>query len=186
MAATRQVLTLEEFLERPEEKPALEYFEGKVSPKGSGTGQHSALQCDTTAIIDRLIRPRKVARAFPELRATFTGASLVPDVAVYRWERIPRTPAGKVANDFLEPPDIAVEIIAPGQSVAGLRRRCRWYSDHGVPAALLIHPERELVLLFRPGQEPITLTGDDTIDLTDVIPGVRMTVTQLFRALDMD
>lgn len=30
MAVTRQGLTLEEFLALPEEKPALEYFEGQV------------------------------------------------------------------------------------------------------------------------------------------------------------
>ena len=41
------------------------------------------------------------------------GASRVPDVAVYRWARIPRDDGGEIKDDFLEPPDIAIEIMSP-------------------------------------------------------------------------
>ena len=63
-------------------------------------------------------------RAFTELRATFGGHSYVPDVSVYLWERVPLDARGRVANDFVEPPD--VEIVSPEQSVNALVRRCVW------------------------------------------------------------
>lgn len=30
------------------------------------------------------------------------------------------------------------------------------------------------------------LSGDDLVDLSDVVPGVRITVAQIFSALDLD
>ena len=39
---------------------------------------------------------------------------------MYLWDRIPRTESGEVANRFYAPPDIAIEIVSPEQSVNGL------------------------------------------------------------------
>ncbi len=187
MAITQQRrLTLEEFLELPEEKPAFEYVEGVVSQKVSPQGEHSVVQYGFAEHVNRFARPKKLAWAFPELRATWAGASPVPDVSVYRWERIPRTPAGRVANVFREPPDIAVEIRSPGQRRAGQVERCRWYVAHGVLIALLADPRDESVTRFQEGTPERVLRGSDRIDLDDVLPGFELTVKDLFGALDLD
>ena len=125
MAITQRRLTLEEFLELPEKKPALEFEDGEVTQKVSPKGPHSALQAVLGEIFNRSLRPRRVALALTELRTTFAGSSRVPDVAVYLWDRIPRDAAGKIALDFREPPDIAIEIVSPGQSTNRLIRRCQ-------------------------------------------------------------
>src|SRR5690242_18087723 len=120
----RRALTLEEFLVLPEQKPELEYEDGEVTQKVSPKARHSVLQSACAEAVDRRYRRRKVAMAFPELRCTFGGQSYVPDVSVLRWDRIPRTADGRVADDVLWPPDIAIEIVSPGQSVNALVRRC--------------------------------------------------------------
>jgi Uma2 family endonuclease len=183
MAITQRSMTLDEFLELPERKPALEYQEGRITQKVPPKRRHSMLQLETAKLFDRIGQPDKVAKAFTELRATFGGASLVPDVAVYRWERIPRDSAGRVADDFREPPDIAVEIVSPKQSVNGLVRRCLWFVEQGTQIALLVDPADESVLLFRPGQATVALRGADRIDLDTVLPGFELTVQQVFDAL---
>lgn len=111
MAVIQQNLTLEEFLKLPEEKPALEFVEGMVRQKVSPKGKHSKLQAQFIQRINGFGPPRQLAEAFPELRATFFGASPVPNVSVYRWDRIPLDDKGQIANDFLEPPDITIEIV---------------------------------------------------------------------------
>src|SRR5919205_158788 len=115
MALARKGLALEEFLALPEEKPALEYANGVVTQKVSPKTEHSILQAEFVELLARLKRA-KVARAFPELRTTFADRSYVPDVALIRWERIPRTPAGRPEDDIFIPPDLAIEIISPGES----------------------------------------------------------------------
>jgi Uma2 family endonuclease len=182
----RTTLTLEEFLKLPERKPALEYDDEGVTQKVSPKGQHSSLQLELAELLNRPARRRKVARAFPELRFTFGGRSYVPDVSVYRWERIPRTPLGEVGNDFFVPPDIAVEIVSPGQRVNTLVRRCLRYLSLGVLVALLVDPDDRSVILFRPGISAVALRGPDAVDLSDILPGFRLTVEGLFRSLQMD
>ena len=178
-----QRMTLDEFLELPELTPALEYVDGVVRQKVAPQGQHVTLQDEFTQTINAVARPRKLARAYPELRATYAGLSRVPDVAVYLWERIPRLPNGRIANRFTEPPDIAIEVVSPDQTATDLVSKCIWYVKNGVRIALIADPAEDVVLRFRPDTLPDVLTGDDRIDLDEVLPGFELTVNQLFASL---
>lgn len=186
MVTARQRLTLEEFLRLPEEKPALEYFQGRVTQKVSPKGRHSILQYKAAEYVNRDAWPARIAFAFPELRATWGGASLVPDVAVYRWDRIPRDPDGEVADDFVEPPDVAIEILSPGQTIRGMDERCRWFVANGVTAAVAIHPRRRTATVYRPDGKVTTLRPGDVLDLDDIVPGLRLALDELFGALRFD
>jgi Uma2 family endonuclease len=177
--------TLEDFLALPEEKPALEFEEGVVTQKVSPKGPHGWLQWTLCAFVNEITGPPRLAMAFPETRVTFAGASRVPDVVVYRREHVPTTPSGEIADDFLIPPDIAIEIASPGQSLSSLVRRCSWYVANGVPLALLVLPRDRSVRVFRPNQQPLVLEGDAQIDLDDVLPGFQLAVSKLFDSLKL-
>ncbi len=88
-----------------------------------------------------------------------------------------------MAHDFLEPPDIAVEIVSPTQSVNRLVRRCLWYVKNGVRLALLVDPDDESVIAFRPDASDRGLRGPDRIDYGDMIPGLQLVVRELFESL---
>jgi Uma2 family endonuclease len=177
-------MTLEEFLELPEEKPYLEFEpDGTVVQKMFSLGRHSALQAGLLELINGFARPPDLAQAFPELRAIYGGAAYVPDVSVYRRVRIPRDVTGQVADVFTEPQDIAIEIVSPGQRVNSLIRRSVWYVDNGVHVALVVDPDDESVLDFRGGQATRVARGANVIDLVDVLPGFELTAEQVFSAL---
>jgi Uma2 family endonuclease len=186
MATVPKLLTLEEFLKLPEEEPALEFQDGMVVQKVSPKGKHSAIQRAFCELLDRFGRPRRLVQVFPELRTTFAGASRVPDIAVYRWRRVPLDSTGRIADEFAEPPDIVVEIVSPDQRVNALVRRCLWYVGHGVTVALLVDPEDESIVVFRPDQIPRSLEPADRIDIDDIIPGLDLTGAQLFASLRLD
>lgn len=183
MAVLHRKLTLEEFLKLPEEEPALEFAEGMVTQKVAPKGHHSALQYAVCEVFNQFAQPRKLARAFPELRFTFAGRSYVPDAAVYRWDRVPVDSTGRLVNDFLEPPDLAVEIVSPEQSVTALVRKCLWYVANGVRIALLVDSDDESVLVFHPDRVPVARRGLDQIDVGDVLSGLELTVQDLFESL---
>lgn len=109
-------LSLEDFLLLPETKPAQEFVNGKIEPKFMPQGEHSLIQCELVSHINQIAKPFKIAYTFPELRCTFGGRSLVPDVAVFKWPRIPLTEKGKIANRFEINPDWVIEILSPQQS----------------------------------------------------------------------
>ena len=62
-------------------------------------GQHSPIQGELVTAINAVTKANRIAWAFPELRCTYPagshpadvygGGSIVPDVAVFQWERLP-------------------------------------------------------------------------------------------------
>jgi len=183
MAVASRPLTLEAFSKLPEEEPPLEFSDGAATPKMSPTGRHAALQAELVKQLDRSGLPDKLVRAFPELRVTFGGSSYVPDIAVYRWQRIPVDADGRIADDFREPPDIIIEIASPEQSVNALVRRCLWYVRNSVQFALLVDPADKSVLAFCPDRQATAWRASDRIDLSEILPDFVLTAEQLFASL---
>jgi Uma2 family endonuclease len=94
----KKTITLEEFLKLPETKPASEYINGQIIQKPMPQGKHSKLQGKLVTTINKVVETQRIALAFPELRCTFGGRSIVPDVAVFAWERIPVDENGDIAK----------------------------------------------------------------------------------------
>jgi len=186
MAITPDRMTLDQFLALPEEEPPLELFGGEVTRKVSPKMFHSAIQIYLGPLFNAFCRPKRLGRAFSELRTSYEGISTVPDVVYFVQARIPRSADGKRLAEAMIPPAIAVEIVSPDQSVTDLLIRCLWYVANGVRISLLIDPQRLSVILFRPGSEPIALRDTGTLDLGDVIPGFTIDVADLFAELDAD
>jgi Uma2 family endonuclease len=183
MVLAQRRIGLEEFLKLPEEKPALEYIDGKVSQKLSPKARHSAIQVEIVERINSYARPRRLARAFSELRFTFAGSSTVPDVGVMRLDRVPYGVDGVLVDDVLQAPEVAIEIISPEQSANALFRKCLWYVENGVQVALLIDPDDESILAFRPRTPPAVLRDTDNLNLDEVMPGFELIATDLFMSL---
>lgn len=186
MAIASQRLTLETFLRLPEQEPPLEFWHGEVTQKLPPMGPHGAIQFTFGERISRVAGPGRPFRIFTETRVIFTGVSTVPDLVIYRRERVPRDAQGQVAEYFTTPPDVAVEIVSPGQSRTRLVARCRWYVANGVRLAVFADPRRRVVRLFRPGQESGDVRSADLLDLTDVIPGFTLTVDDFFAPMSAD
>ena len=102
---------------------------------------------------------------------------------MYRWDRVPADAAGDIPEEFHEPPDIAIEVWSPGQTLGDLVDRCRWYANDGVTVTLLVHPRRRWVRVFRTGTELGPLSSRDRIDLSDVLPGFELDLAELFHWL---
>jgi Uma2 family endonuclease len=107
-----QILTVEEFLKLPyiEDSPAWEYADGVATQKPTPKTRHSLLQKRLLAEIDA---HSETYTALPELRCTFAGKSVIPDIAVIVWERIQLNSMGEPEDNFVEAPNWAIEILSP-------------------------------------------------------------------------
>ena len=109
-------LTLEEFLKLPETKPASEYLDGEIVQKPMPKTRHSRLQAKLTAAINDVVEGKQIAYAFLELRCTFGGRSIIPDIAVFRWQTIALDENGEPFDTVLMAPIWTIEILSPEQS----------------------------------------------------------------------
>ena len=106
-----QQVTLEEFLQLPETKPASQYLNNQIYQKPITPGEHSRIKTSLSSAINQAGEPQKLAMAFTELRCSFNGCSIVPDISVFAWQRIPRKPNGRIENRFEIAPDWVIESI---------------------------------------------------------------------------
>jgi Uma2 family endonuclease len=179
MVATIKTMALEEFLQLPETEPASEFIDGQVTQKPMPQGKHSRLQLKLCNVIAPVVEEPKIAGVFPELRCTFGGASIVPDIAIVRWDRIPREASGQVANRFNLHPDWAIEILSPDQSQTKVLGNLLHCSEHGTELGWLIDPAEESILIVFADQRVQLLSGERPLPILDGIP-LSLTVTQVF------
>jgi Uma2 family endonuclease len=184
MSTLVKSITLEEFLQLPESKPASEYIDGKISQKPMPQGEHSLLQVELCQAINNTAKSQKIALALSELRCVFGGAAIVPDIAVFRWERIPREASGRIANRFETHPDWAIEILSPEQSQAKVLRNLLHCSQNGTELGWLIFPEDASILTILPNQRVQMLTGADSLPVLSNID-LALTVEQVFSWLNL-
>jgi Uma2 family endonuclease len=179
--ARTKTLTLEEFLKLPETKPASEYIGGQIIQKPMPQGKHSKLQGKLLTAINEVVEERQIALALPELRCTFGGRSIVPDIVVFAWERIPLDDNGDVANIFGAAPDWTIEILSPDQSQTKVTGNILHCLKHGSRLGWLIDPDERSVLVYPLGQQPELLQEPgDVLPVPDLVAQLRLTVRDLF------
>jgi Uma2 family endonuclease len=183
-SAAPEVLTLEKFLLLPETKPAQEYINGQISQKSMPKGRHSRLQSKLSAVINQITEDSKIAYAFTELRCSFGGRSLVPDIAVFLWESIPFLADGEVPDRFNLPPDWVIEICSPDQSSNKIIKNILYCLDHGTQLGWLIDPEDSSILILLPNQKPLLKEGKDILPILESID-LNIQVDQIFNWLNM-
>jgi Uma2 family endonuclease len=182
-APTRS-FNLEAFLQLPETEPASEFIDGQILQKPMPKGKHSRLQLRICNSVNHVTEPSKIAYAFPELRCTFGGRSLVPDIAVFEWSRIPFEPGGEVPNDFFICPDWLIEILSPEQSSNQVTRKILYSLQYGCRLGWLIDPSDRSVVIFQPKQELIVCEGQERLPVLPTIP-LELTNDELFSWLKM-
>jgi Uma2 family endonuclease len=173
--------TLAEFLAMPETKPALEWNDGVIYPKPMPQGKHSIIQRELTFTLDRPLRDRRVARAFPELRCTFGNRSIIPDISVILWERIPRNSDGTVADLFEIAPDWTIEILSPDQNQTKVVKNIVYCLTYGAQMGWLIDPSEQTVFVYQTDREiQIFDELDRLLPMPNFAEGLQLTVGQLF------
>ena len=176
-----QTLTLAEFLRLPETKPAKEYINGQICQKPMPQGKHNVIQGELVTAINQIVKPPQRARAFPELRCTFGDRSIVPDIAVFLWHRIPRDQQGAVANTFLLAPDWTIEILSPDQNQTRVTQNILHCLQQGTQMGWLIDPAEQMLLIYCPQQEPVVLDQPaEMIPVPRFASTLQLTVKGLF------
>jgi len=184
MATAVKPITLEEFLQLRETEPASEYIDGQINQKPMPQGEHSRLQGKLVATINEVAEPQKIALALPQLRCTFGGATIVPDVTVFSWERIPRIESGRIANRFESHPDWTIEILSLLQSQTKVLRNLLHCCKNGTELGWLILPDEASILIVYPNQRIELLAGIDPLPILSNID-LSLTVEQVFNWLNI-
>jgi Uma2 family endonuclease len=182
-------ITLEEFLALPDTKPASEYIDGEIIQKPMPQGQHSVIQSYLLFEFILAWKGKNIAQAFPELRCSFGGRAIVPDVVVFEDAKIPYDENGDIANVFSMSPDWTIcilqryanEILSPEQSTTRVLKNINHCLAHGTQMGWLIDPNDRSIFVCMPDR-----TFQIIDDPTTILPvpafatAIELTVEQIF------
>jgi Uma2 family endonuclease len=184
LATAPEIITLDQFLQLPETKPASEYIDGEITQKPMPKGRHSRLQSKLSNVINQLVEDQKIAYAFTELRCTMNKRSLVPDIAVFQWQNIPFLEDGEVPDSFNIPPDWAIEILSPEQSASKVIGNLLYCLENGSQLGWFLDPSEQSILILLGDRPPIFMEGNNA---PPTLAGINLdlTVEQIFSWLKM-
>lgn len=184
------LIPLDRFLTQPETKPASEYIDGSIYQKPMPQGQHSRLQLKFCNTINEVTEDKQIGLALPELRCTFGNRSIVPDVAVFRWERLPVNAEGEIENVFSIYPDWVIEILSPEQAPMRVIGNILHCLKHGTESGWLLFPKERSLLIFQRDRQPIEINinsnGDEILLVPDFLENqLNLTANQIFNWLKL-
>jgi Uma2 family endonuclease len=101
-----------------------------------------------------------------------------PDVS-FIWRR--RLPGGTVPKgDLRLAPDLAVEVLSPGNTGTELDEKLDEYLAAGMPMVWIVNPDRRTIRVYRSDGTMRLFRAPDVIENEPLLPGFRMTVGDVF------
>jgi Uma2 family endonuclease len=146
----------------------------------SPVSKHAFLQRLMANRLKAFAEPRELGEAFTELRFTFAGRSIVPDVAFRRAELIQVDDRGQISDEVVGPPDLMVEILSPDQSPRYTADKLTFAVENGCAVGWLIDPYGETITVFAPDQDPMMLNVGAILEGGAALPGFQLPVEEVF------
>jgi Uma2 family endonuclease len=100
-----------------------------------------------------------------------------PDVAFVRAERVP---PGRTRGFYPGAPDLAVEVVSPGDRASEVLAKAQDWLDAGCRAVWVIDPDTRTATVYRSLTEIAVLRVSDRLTCEDLLPGFSLPVGELF------
>ena len=101
-----------------------------------------------------------------------------PDAAYVSQTRLPET--GLPAGYFPGAPDLAVEVVSPGDTAGAVEEKVQMWLAHGASLVWVIHPAPRTVTVYRSDGSANVLHDADLLDGEAVLAGFSFPVARLF------
>jgi Uma2 family endonuclease len=178
-------MTIQDLLDWPDDDGyRYELVEG-VLVRMAGSGfDATTLGLELGAELRNYVRPRRLGRVTgADGVYKFSGAEtgLLPDVGFIEAAKVALIADRRRPIPFA--PDLAVEVASPEQKPDDMAAKARTYLDGGTRLVWIVWPEREQVDVWRAGRTVgpvVALSGSDTLDGEDVVPGYSYPVASVF------
>jgi Uma2 family endonuclease len=101
-----------------------------------------------------------------------------PDVYYVRTERVPE--GGAPEGFWTIPPDLAVEVVSPGDSAEEIEEKVSEYLAAGTATVWVVYPRLRRLVAHTPDGLARTYGAEATLQSPDLLPGFSLAVKSLF------
>ncbi len=180
MGQTKTLITAEQLMEIASDR-RVELVRGELVEMSPVGLTHGALVVRLASWIQLFVAERKLGLVGSELGVILARNPDVvraPDIAFISAARLPSR--GREAF-FEGAPDLAVEVLSPGDRAGAVQEKIREYLAAGTRLVLVADPQSQTVTAYRPSGDAHIYTGADEVSGESVLAGFSFRPADLFR-----
>ena len=173
------------FMALPDDGNRYEVVNGELVEMGNSGAKHGNVCSTLMILLGGYVRLQRLGAMFDSSTAfkMQNGNKSSPDISFVAKERLQGL--SELPDGFLEgAPDLAVEVLSPGNTVEEIHDKLVEYFENGTRLAWVIHPKENYLLVYRSAQEPDRLLkSSDCLEGEEIVPGFSLPIAELFQTL---
>jgi Uma2 family endonuclease len=181
-STTIKLITADELLMMPDDGFRYELIRGELKRMPPTGEEHGGVTMELAAPLHQYVKRNNLGQVY----AAETGFKLesapdtvrAPDISFVSLERIQS--AGKVHGYRSGAPDLAVEVLSPGNTKREMTEKVEEYFAAGARLVWIVNPKARTVTVYHSPTNTLTLTDKDTLDGGQVVPGFQISVAEIF------
>jgi Uma2 family endonuclease len=166
----------------PDDGYRYELIEGELVRMAPAGSEHGATIMNIGGPLSQYVKANKLGVVF----GAETGFKIAsdpdtvraPDVAFVRSGRIP--PSGVPKGYWPGAPDLAIEVISPGDTYGEVEDKVNDWLDAGAQMVIVMNPRNRTIKVHRSKTDVTVLAESDELDCDDVVPGFRSKISEFF------
>lgn len=182
MDVVRQQVTADELLHMPDDGFRYELVRGELRRMNPAGNVHGRVAMSFAWRLARHVEENRLGTVY----AAETGFRLssdpdtvrAPDVAFVSRARVEAI--GDIEGFWPEAPDLAVEVISPGDSYSDVEEKVFGWLDAGTKMVVVINPRQRSATVHKSPTDIAALAEADVLDGGDVVPGFELAVREIF------
>ncbi|HEV8430959.1 MAG TPA: Uma2 family endonuclease [Pyrinomonadaceae bacterium] len=103
---------------------------------------------------------------------------LGPDIAFISKQRLKEM--GEVEPYWQGPPDLAVEVLSPGDRPGKVNKKISRWLEFGTKQVWIVDRKHRKVTVYRSESDTTTFSGSDSLEAEDLFPGFRLSLDRIF------
>jgi Uma2 family endonuclease len=187
MSTTTRLITADELLVMPHRDEnghqcRFELVRGELRTMSLAKPLHGAIRARLSFKLGGFVEEHDLGETFGAetgfLLERDPDSVLGPDVAFVSHERLAAVETFEKYFSFA--PDLAVEVLSPGNTVREINEKINMYFAAGARAVWVFNPKKKTAAVYSSPSKFQTLSEQETLEGGEVLPGFRLELSRLF------
>src|ERR1044071_6419692 len=175
------LMTAEELMNLPRGYYRAELINGELIKMSLPGLPHGRIALRLAVPLGQFVWEHGLGEAFTETGFQLTSnpdTVLGPDVSFISKQRLEES--GEVRGYWQGPPDLAVEVLSPGDRPGKVNKKISQWLGFGTKQVWIVDPKHSTVTVYRSPLDTTTFSGSDYLEAQDLLPGFRISLDKIF------